>query len=606
MGRTLFKRWRAGAAVLAAMLVAGPFAPPAQAQSSAPQNGHVLRVALVQEVDHLNPFLASFASSTMIGRLAWEFLTLPSAQDNTPAPGLAESWDTSPDKLTWTYHIRQGVTWSDGQPVTAKDAAFTFNRIMTDPKAQEANGTYVENFDTVTATDDHTLVIKTKKPQASMTAIDVPIVPEHIWAGISDMNDPKTDDISVVGVGDGPFLLTEYRPNELVRLKANPKYWRGKSQVDEIQFIAYKNADAAVNALRNNEVDLVNRLTATQFDALQGAPGITTNKASGRRYRDLMINPGAQLANHQPIGDGNPALKDLRVRKAIAQAVDPQTLVDKVLGGYGELGDSVVPKSFPTYHWTPDAATRYKFDPAAANAALDAAGYRKGPDGVRVGPDGKPITLRLVARASEDFSQRAADYVVSWLGAVGLKVTKQMVSDNEVDDLTNAGTYDLALSGWGTSPDPDYVLSKQTCAALPQDPGSSSSELFFCDPAFDALFQQESTELDPAKRADLVKQAQARLYDQAPDVVIDYDNALEAYRSDRFSGFPKQPANGGQIMEQSGYWGFYGATPVTGASSGGGGLGTGAWIGIGVAVVLVVAIGGVTVSRRKKTADDRE
>src|SRR5437763_1749425 len=111
VGRTMFRRWRASAAVLAALLVAGPFAPQAQAQSQSPANGgHVLRVALVQEVDHLNPFLASFASSTMLGRLAWEFLTLPSAQDNTPAPGLAESWDTSPDKLTWTYHIRQGVT----------------------------------------------------------------------------------------------------------------------------------------------------------------------------------------------------------------------------------------------------------------------------------------------------------------------------------------------------------------------------------------------------------------------------------------------------------------------------------------------------------------
>lgn len=599
----MFRRWRAGAAVLAGVLVAGPFAPAAQAQEP---GGKVLRVALVQEVDHLNPFLASFASSTMIGRMAWEFLTLPSAEDNTPSPGLATSWQTSPDKLTWTYQIRQGVKWSDGQPVTAKDAAFTFNRIMTDKKAQEANGTYVENFASVTAPDEHTLVIKTKAPQASMTAIDVPIVPEHVWSGIGDMDDPKTDTVPVVGVGDGPFLITEYRPNELVRLKANPDYWRGKAQYDELQFITYKSADAAVNALRNNEVDLVNRLTATQFDALQGQSGIATNKANGRRYRELLMNPGAQTADRQPIGDGNPALRDVRVRRAIAQAIDPQTLIDKVLGGYGQLGGGLLPPSYPAYHWDPGAGQRYKFDPAAANAALDAAGYRKGADGTRVGPDGKPLELRLLGKASEDFSQRAADYVVSWLDAIGIKVTKQLVSDNEVDDRTNAGTYDLAFSGWGTSPDPDYTLAKQTCAALPATSGSSSSASFFCDPQFDALYQRESTELDPAQRADLVKQAQARYYDQVPSLVLDYDNPLEAYRSDRFSSFPKQPADNGNIMEQSGYWSFYGAVPAAGGSGSGGGLPAGAWAGIGAAVVVVVAIGGVTVARRKKSADDQE
>jgi peptide/nickel transport system substrate-binding protein len=598
----MFSRWRAGAAVLVAVLVAGPFAPQAQAQES----GKVLRVALVQEVDHLNPFLASFASSTMIGRMTWEFLTLPAAEDNTPSPGLATSWKASDDKLTWTYTIRQGVKWSDGRPVTAKDAAFTFNRIMTDKKAQEANGTYVENFASVTAPDDGTLVIKTKAPQASMTAIDVPIVPEHIWAGISDMDDATTDSVPVVGVGDGPFLVTEYRPNELVRLKANPDYWRGKAQYDELQFISYKNADAAVNALKNNEVDLVNRLTSTQFDALAGQPGIATNKATGRRYRELLINPGAQNADRQPIGDGNAALKDVRVRKAIAEAIDPQTLIDKVLGGYGQLGGGILPASFPLYHWDPSDAQRYKFDAAAANAALDAAGYPKGADGTRVGPDGKPLELRLLGKASEDFSQRAADYVVSWLGAVGIKVTKQLVSDNEVDDRTNAGTYDLAFSGWGTQPDPDYTLGKQSCGALPATSGSSSSAAFFCDAQFDALYQQESTELDQTKRADLVKQAQARYYDQVPSLVIDYDNPLEAYRSDRFTSFPKQPANTGNIMEQSGYWSFYGAVPAAGGSGGSGGLPAGAWVGIGAAVIVVVAIGGFTVARRKKPADDQE
>ncbi|WP_092534503.1 ABC transporter substrate-binding protein [Amycolatopsis arida] len=586
-------------AVLAAcLLVAGPFVAPAQAQQD-----KVLRVALVQEIDHLNPFTASFASSAMVGRMAWEFLTLPSAEDTSPTGGVAESWQPSPDGLTWTFRIRE-MTWSDGQPVTAGDAAFTLNRIMTDPKAAEANGSYVTNFESVTAPDDRTLVIRTKIPQSSMTALDIPIVPEHIWGGVEDMADPRTDEVDIVGVGSGPFVLTEFRRNEVIRLKANPTYWRGPAKIDELQFVSFKNSDMAVNALRNGEVDFVNRLTPAQFDALRDTPGVETNKANGRRYRDLLINPGAQNADRQPVGDGHPALRDVRVRKAIARAIDPQTLVDRVSGGYAQLGGGLVPALYAKYHYEPPADQRYTFDPARARAELDAAGYPMGPDGVRVGPDGRPLEFRLVGRASEDYQQRAADYVVSWLGEVGIRVNKQLVSDNEVNEVTSSGHYDLALSGWGTNPDPDYVLSLHTCDRLPVASGSSSSASFFCDEEYDRLYAAQRAEMDPEKRVQLVKQAQARYYDQVPTVILQYDNVLEAYRSDRFTGFTRQPADG-QIMEQNGYWGFYGATPVD-AASGGDGSSAGVWIAAGAGVLVLLVVGGVALTRRRTSAEDQE
>lgn len=600
------RRARGALAVLAVpVLVAGPFTPIAQAQSDE-SGDKILKVALVQEIDHLNPFTASFSSSTMVGRFAWEFLTLPSADDATPTGGVAKSWKTSEDKLTWTYTIRDGMKWSDGKPVTADDAAYTYNRIMTDDQAAEANGSYVENFEKVTAPDPHTLVIRTKKPQASMTALDIPIVPEHVWSKISDVSDPKTDSIDVVGVGDGPFLISEYRPNEVVTMKANPDYWRGRAKIDGIQFLKFDNAEAAVNALRNGEVDFVNRLTEAQFNSLQGEDGITTNSSSGRRYRELLMNPGAKNAAGDEIGDGHPALRDVRVRKAIATAVDPKTLVDKVLGGYGELPGGPVPPIYDEYHYTPAADEKYTFDPAQANKTLDEAGYRKGPDGVRVSPDGDKLEFRLTARSSEDYGLRASNYIVGWLSDIGIKVTKNLVSDNEVDETTSSGHYDLALSGWGTNPDPDYILAKSTCDALPAESGSSSSATFFCDKTYDKYYDQQAAETDPAKRAEAVKKAQARLYDQAPNLVLDYDKVLEAYRSDRFTGFVQQPAGEGQIMEQTGYWGFYGARPVEGGGDSGGGLGGGTWVAIGAGVLIVVVGGGTMLARRRGGTEDRE
>lgn len=317
---------RVAAIVAVATLGAIPLAAPhAQAQQ-----GKVLRVALTTGIDHLNPFTASLAASTQVGRFIYEFLTIPSAETAQASPALAESWTPSADKLTWTYKIRSGAKWSDGQPVTAKDAAFTFNRMLTDENARTANGSYVTNFDTVTAPDDTTLVIKTKTVQSDMNLLDVPIVPEHIWAPIKDLNDPKTDDISVVGVSDGPYQLTEYKQNEYVKFKANKDYWRTAPKVDELQLLIFKDAEAAVNALRQGEVDVINRLTPTQFDSLNGQPNITTNAAPSRRYDEINLNFGVQNNQNQPIGNGNPVLKDIRLRKAIVQAIDKQTIVDRV------------------------------------------------------------------------------------------------------------------------------------------------------------------------------------------------------------------------------------------------------------------------------------
>ncbi|WP_410670204.1 ABC transporter substrate-binding protein [Amycolatopsis sp. cmx-4-68] len=595
---------RVGAVVAAATLAAIPLAVPAQAQQA-----KVLRVALTTGIDHLNPFTASLAASTQVGRFVYEFLTIPSAETAQASPALAESWTPAPDKLTWTYKIRSGAKWSDGQPVTAKDAAFTFNRMLTDENARTANGSYVTNFDTVTAPDDTTLVIKTKTVQSDMNLLDVPIVPEHVWAPIKDLNDPKADDIATVGVNDGPYQLTEYKQNEYVKFKANKNYWRGAPQVDELQLLVFKDAEAAVNALRQGEVDVINRLTPTQFDALKGQPNIATNAGPGRRYDEINLNFGVQNSQSQPIGDGNPALKDIRLRKAIVQAIDRQAIVDRVTGGHAQAGTGIVPPIYQSYHWEPAETEKAKFDLAAANTALDQAGYAKGPDGVRAVPGGAKLELRLTGHANRPYDQRLAQYVSGWLKDIGITVKQELVSDDELNDRTNAGKYDLAISGYATNPDPDSALQLHICAARPNAQGKgATTDTFFCDPEFDNLRAQQLAETDDAKRAGIVKQAQARLASQAVNVVLDYQNALEAYRSDKFSGFTKQPQPEGAILEQSGYWGVYGATPAGAqdANATGGSGNTVLWIVVGAVVLVVLVGGGILLSRRNKTSEDRE
>ncbi len=217
------------------------------------------------------------------------------------------------------------------------------------------------------------------------------------------------------------------------------------------------------------------------------------------------------------------------------------------------------------------------------------------------------LTLRLLGHSGRAFDEQTAEYVKRWLSDIGIGVEVQLVSDNQFNETSTAGNFDLQVSTWGSNPDPDYILSLHTCAQRPNPDGKGgTTDSFFCDAEYDALYAQQSAEFDRTKRAELVRKMQQRLYEQAPLVMLDYDNALEGYRKDRFDGFQKQPAQDGVIMAQSSYWGYYSATPVA-ATSAGAGSSTGLVIGVVVVVVVVLAGGGLLVARRRgSTADERE
>ena len=612
-----------GVTLLASALITGPVMIPAGAETSS-QGTKILRIGVTQEVDSLNPFISITRTGTDILRANFEYLTVYSQADYSVQPSLAEEWTTSDDKLTWTFKIRKGVKWSDGEPVTAKDPAFTFNKMLEDETAQTANGSYVAPFESVKATDDYTLEIKTKVPLSTMLGLDVPIVPEHLWSKVTDFGAEPQFPM----VGSGPFYVTEFKEAQFTKMKANKNYWRGAPKVDEVHFIYFRNSDAAVTALQSGQIDLVNRLTPTQFDALKSDPKVATNNAQNRRFNEIVINPGAATNDGTPIGNGNPALKDVKLRRAIAQAIDSKTLVDKVWGGYAEEAGGYIPPAFKDFAWSPPEDKKRAFDLDAANKALDEAGYPKGPDGIRLDKQGQPLNLRLLAHAENVVDENAGPFIKGWLTDIGLNITIQPMSDTQINEATTRGEYDLAFSGWNANPDPDYVLSLQTCAARPNADGKgSTTDSFFCDKTYDDLYAKQLSELDPAKRADIVKQMQARLYDQVPLVILGYENALEAYNKDVFEGFPLQPAKG-VIMNQQGYWGYYGATPVgegpvpnfagengentaTGADTTEAaeedGSNTGAVLGIIGGVVVLLLVGGfLFVRNRRKTADDRE
>ncbi len=574
------RRWSAWAAFAAALMVALPLLPasadesgtPSPAPSSAGEKT-VFTVGITQDVDTTNPFTGIAAASFEAYQMMYPTLTEYSATDFSTVPGLAESWEESADKSYWTYKIRPGLKWSDGEPLTARDAAYTFNRVINGDIEQTNYGGYTSTITKAVAQDDTTLVLYVKRPSPIMYHLAVYILPEHIWKNIdgkrvkSYKNEPEGGEPVV---GGGPYVLVERRKGEFLRFEANPNFYGGQPTADEVVFRVYKNTDAIAEALRKGEVDYANDLSANVFDSLAGTDGITTVPSVYSGFNQIAFNMGAALTDGTPIGNGSKLILDPQVRLAIAQATDRQALADKVYGGYASPGSTVIPPLYADLHLQP--ADQVTFDLAAANATLEAAGYTMRDDGVRVSPDGERMSLRLLGRQESSESQKVVEYVKDWLSQIGIEVDVRIVSEDTLYEKVGNGDYDMFEWGWVVEPDPDYQLSTFTCGQRStEDDGTiiaGLSDSFYCDAEYDQLYKDQKLETDTAKRAEIVRQMQQKLYDSNAYVVTVYYDNPTAYRSDRWTNFSPQPAPDGVLLFQYGTWSYESITPVAAEAGG--------------------------------------
>lgn len=602
------------AVALAASLLLGTAAGVITAPAASAADGTTLRMPITGiGIDSLNPFLAYFAGSLDVFSGIYPSLDRVE-QDGTVKPYLADSWTTSSDKLTWTFKIHKGLKWSDGKPITAEDAAWTFNLIMTNSTAATANGSLVSNFASVSAPDDTTLVVKTKKPQATMLSVSIPvsgipIVPKHIWEShVKDLKNYKNNSFPVVGYG--PWTLTDYKPEQYAKFDANKDFLLGAPKFDHMIQQSFKNTDAAVAALRSGQLDYISGgdgLNATQYQALKGQSGIKAFQQVGNRWNGIEVNGGARTRDGKKIGTGHPALGDVKVRTALALAIDRATIVKKVRNGLAQVGDSYLPPSLPQFAWKPSASERFDYDPKKANSLLDEAGYKKGSDGVRVDPKSKrKLEFRLGIHSDDDTDAKVSTYLEGWFKEIGVKVDIESMSSSKLNADLAKGDWDILMDSWSTGPDPTYLLGIQTCSALPDSKGEGgSTDSFFCDKAYDDLFLRQQSAFGETERAGLLRQMQAILYKANENIMIFNANGLGAYRTDRVSGVVTGKADSaGAVPAQVSFDSYLNAAPVTSSSSSGGGSGT--VIGVSAAVVVVLAAGGVLMARRRSSSDDRE
>ncbi len=595
----------AGLALASATLTAG-LAGPAVAASGG-SSGSTLRIQAQTSFSTFNPFTAYFDGDLEVINEIYPQLTAINAQ-GVAVPYLATKWTTSADNLTWTFTIKSGLKWSDGKPITAADAAWTLNLIMHNSVAGTANGSLVAGFATVTAPSATTLVITTKQPQANMlyNVNQIPIVPQHIWASeVSGLNNFKNQTTPVVGYG--PWQLTGYVTNQYATLTANDGFFLGAPKFHTLIVQYFSNSDAMVSALRSGELDVVEYgLTAPQFNSLKHVKGVTVYPQVSSAWTAIELNPGAKTRSGRAFGNGNPALQDPRVRDAIELALNKQELVSKVWEGLAVAGSGYLPPAYPQFVWKPPAAQSLSYDPAKAGQMLTAAGYKMGPNGIRIDPKThKPLNLRLGIHSDEAADAAMAPYIVEWLKAIGIGVTVDSMSFNQLNDELPKGDWDMLSDGWSTGPDPSYLLSIQTCGDLPLNNGTAgNTDAFFCNPAFDKLYAQQATEFTSAQRVQTIDQMQQILYQNAVDVILYYPDFLSAVRTDKvknyFSGTPNAQ---GFYPTPNRFINLRAATPVASASS----SSSSATLWIVIAIIVVVLLAAALILlRRRRTAGERE
>jgi peptide/nickel transport system substrate-binding protein len=585
----------AGAVGVLAVAAVG-WALPAHATVDAPVT---LTVGLLQDLDSPNVTAGYLVSSYEVWNLQYATLTDKAAVDFATEPGLAESWTASDDGLTYTYTLREGLLWSDGTPLTADDVAWTVNTSR--DQGWMNHSSITANLE-ATAVDARTVTITSSVPDPKLPTMDVYILPKHIWEEQA-AGDITTYD-ALDGVGAGPFTLQEWKSGQSWTMKANPNYWKGAPAIDQVVFRVFTNADAMVAALKKGEIDAANAVPSSAFADLQSAEGIEAIFGTQGSMSELAMNGmGGGL------GDGHPALQDVDVRHAIHHAIDKQVLFDRVINGYGVQGTTLSVSPDPAWKPAIPEAEQYTYDPAKAQQLLDDAGYvDTNGDGVREMPGGgQELVFRYAERSESEVAASIRELITGWLEQIGIGTEVSVVDDTQLTDVVASGEYDLFVWGWTPFVDPDPMLSYFRCEQLTTSLDAYGyNDANWCSDEYDALYTQQNQELDRTKRIELVHQMLRLFYDQSTYVVLFEDAELQAYRTDRFSGWTRQPAETGPVLFSNTSPTYANLVPVDGGGNDEGGMSTAVLVAVIVGAVVAAGVAVLQITRSRSSRDERE
>ena len=493
---------------------------------------------------NFNPFTTN--SAPMTGQAVYEPLLIVNPLSGEITPWLAESWAMSDDAASLTFHLRPGVTWSDGRPLVAKDVVTTFavHRAVT--------GGY-DYLDSVTANNATAVTLTFTRPcSVALQELGSQLIaPDHVWSAISEpAKYPNPDPVAT-----GPFTKVTSFQAQSFDLMPNPTYWGNKRQDDDvgdstsssatastadhasvpgIRMLAFAGNDSANLAAVSGDVDW-----APQYMADIQSAYIDKDPA----HRHYWF-PGADSTIQWTLNTTRAPYNDPAFRKALSQAVDRTTICATGMSGYAQpadptgLGDSFRAWKDPAVA----AAPLCTYDKAAAAAALDAAGYTLGTDSKRLGLDGKPLALTISVGSTSSDWVSVAQIIVQNLADVGISATIDSPDWSEVTAALETGTFETAVcwSSLGATPYTYYEATMSTQKVKPIGTHALENYHRFGDEQATALLSQFAATTDQARQIEICHQIQQRYADQLPVIPLFPGPIWGAYTDEHFTGWPSQ------------------------------------------------------------------
>jgi peptide/nickel transport system substrate-binding protein len=516
--------------------------------------GGRLVVAEFAEPKTFNPITENeFSSAVVIARM-FAGLVSVDAPTQEVYPGLAESWSVEPDHKTWTFHLRKGVRWSDGQPLTADDVIFTWNDVIYNPKIVNVT---VDQFRidgkdfAVTKVDDYTVKVVTPDVYAPFVQFfgSVAIMPKHILAqAVAEKRfeaaysiNSKPEEI----VCSGPYKLKEYKQGQYVRLERNPEFWEVDKNgqrlpyLDEFVIMLVPDMNAVSLRFLAGEADLQEVVRPEEYERFKDAAArgnfqvLDLGLTSEHDVITFNQNTGTNSKTGKPFVDPVKLkwFRNTKFRQAISYAIDREAIVRSALGGHGAPNFGFVPDQSK---WANPNIRTYPHSLEKARALLAEIGIKDRGDGTLADDDGHPIAFVLNTNTGNDRRQKTAVIVQEDLKRLGIQLTFQPLDFNLIiDKYTVTFDYECILLGWaGGPPDPAYGMNIFKSSGFSHEwfPRQSKPSTEW-EARIDYLMNAQLKTLDPAERKKYYDEVQAILAEQMPMIPTVSMQAYSAARS---------------------------------------------------------------------------
>ncbi len=463
----------------------------------------------------LNPITATDAYATDVNAWVYETL-LERDRDTLQLKGLlAESWQVSPDHLTYTFTLRPGVRFHDGTPLTARDVKFTYDKAR-DPKVDAPHlQNYYQDLVRVEAVSDREVRFTCARPYYKMLDMlgGLEILPAHLW----EQGDFNSHPAGRAPVGSGPYRFLRWDTGKEVVLERNPDYWGRKPAFRRMVFKVVTDENSALQLLKRHDLDLM-ALTPVQWVKQTGTA------AFGEEFTKLQYF----LPGYSYIGwnSRRAVFSDPRVRRALTQLLDRETILKTLRFGFGKV------VSGPMFYETAEydrAIEPWPYDRQAAAALLDEAGWRKGKDGLRA-KEGKPFRFEFTYTSGSTFAEQLGTVLKESLRKEGIEVSLRPLEWATFIKGLDERAFDAAVLSWSlpVEQDPYQVWHSSQVKA-------GSNFVGFADPEADRLIEQARTEFDREKRIALYRRFHRIVHQQQPYTFLFMSESLVAVDK-RFAG----------------------------------------------------------------------